>query len=65
MAVKSYANLLGDTAPWFSQRSANNPRYVFDTAAGRYRLVFPDVCWRWVARLHLRLFAAVRRSSMM
>ena len=37
MAVKSYANLLaGDTAPWFSQRSANNPRYVFDTAAGRY-----------------------------
>src|SRR5215207_2151690 len=26
----------GDPAPWFIQRSASNPRYVFDTAAGRY-----------------------------
>src|SRR5215217_3544402 len=26
----------GDPAPWFVQRSASNPRYVFDTAAGRY-----------------------------
>ncbi|MGD9511602.1 MAG: 2OG-Fe(II) oxygenase [Geminicoccaceae bacterium] len=26
----------GDPAPWFHQRSAANPRYAFDTAAGRY-----------------------------
>ena len=26
----------GDPAPWFRQRSASNPRYAFDTAAGRY-----------------------------
>lgn len=26
----------GDPAPWFHQRSATNPRYAFDTAAGRY-----------------------------
>ncbi|WP_425411091.1 2OG-Fe(II) oxygenase [Hyphococcus sp.] len=26
----------GDPAPWFQQRSFANPRYVFDTAAGRY-----------------------------
>jgi peroxiredoxin/predicted 2-oxoglutarate/Fe(II)-dependent dioxygenase YbiX len=26
----------GDPAPWFEQRSASNPRFVFDTAAGRY-----------------------------
>ena len=26
----------GDPAPWFTQRSAANPRYTFDTAAGRY-----------------------------
>ncbi len=33
----SYVNILpGDTAPWFAQRSTSNPRYVFDTAAGRY-----------------------------
>src|SRR5215208_7543005 len=25
----------GDPAPWFHQRSASNPRYAFDTAAGR------------------------------
>jgi predicted 2-oxoglutarate/Fe(II)-dependent dioxygenase YbiX/peroxiredoxin len=35
--MHSYINLLpGDTAPWFSQRSTSNPRFVFDTAAGRY-----------------------------
>src|SRR5215218_3726058 len=27
--------LPGDPAPWFHQRSASNPRYAFDTAAGR------------------------------
>ncbi len=33
----SYVNMLpGDTAPTFAQRSTSNPRYVFDTAAGRY-----------------------------
>ena len=26
----------GDPAPWFEQRTGGNPRYVFDTAAGRY-----------------------------
>jgi predicted 2-oxoglutarate/Fe(II)-dependent dioxygenase YbiX/peroxiredoxin len=33
----AFVNLTpGDPAPWFSQRSGSNPRYVFDTAAGRY-----------------------------
>ena len=33
----TYATLLpGDPAPWFHQRSTSNPRYAFDTAAGRY-----------------------------
>jgi peroxiredoxin/predicted 2-oxoglutarate/Fe(II)-dependent dioxygenase YbiX len=32
-----YVQLLpGDPAPWFFQRSGSNPRYVFDTAAGRW-----------------------------
>jgi peroxiredoxin/predicted 2-oxoglutarate/Fe(II)-dependent dioxygenase YbiX len=26
----------GDPAPWFKQRSASNPNYTFDTAAGRW-----------------------------
>lgn len=26
----------GDPAPWFTQESASNPRYHFDTVAGRY-----------------------------
>lgn len=26
----------GEPAPWFDQRSLSNPRYVFDTAGGRY-----------------------------
>lgn len=26
----------GDPAPWFSQASTSNPRYTFDTVAGRY-----------------------------
>jgi len=26
----------GDPAPWFHQRSASNPRYAFDSVAGRY-----------------------------
>jgi len=35
--ARSFANLTpGDPAPWFRQRSASNPRYTFDTAAGRY-----------------------------
>lgn len=28
--------LPGDPAPWFHQRSSSNPRYAFDTVAGRY-----------------------------
>ena len=27
---------VGDPAPWFSQRTAQNPRFVMDIAAGRY-----------------------------
>src|SRR5262245_31631057 len=35
-----YIQLLpGDPAPWFLQRSGSNPRYVFDTAAGRWILL--------------------------
>jgi peroxiredoxin len=38
--MRSYVNLLaGDPAPWFHQRSPGNPRYAFDTAAGRYILL--------------------------
>ncbi|HEX3673197.1 MAG TPA: 2OG-Fe(II) oxygenase [Rhizomicrobium sp.] len=34
---RSYVSLTpGDPAPWFHQRSGGNPRYAFDTAAGRY-----------------------------
>jgi peroxiredoxin/predicted 2-oxoglutarate/Fe(II)-dependent dioxygenase YbiX len=33
----AYVNLQrGDPAPWFHQRSSGNPRYAFDTTAGRY-----------------------------
>jgi peroxiredoxin/predicted 2-oxoglutarate/Fe(II)-dependent dioxygenase YbiX len=33
----SYRRLeAGDPAPWFTQRTSGNPRFVFDTAAGRY-----------------------------
>jgi peroxiredoxin len=31
--------LPGDPGPWFTQRSSSNPRYVFDTTAGRYVLL--------------------------
>jgi predicted 2-oxoglutarate/Fe(II)-dependent dioxygenase YbiX/peroxiredoxin len=35
--TRSYVSLTpGDPAPWFHQRSSGNPRYAFDTAAGRY-----------------------------
>lgn len=35
--MEKYANLMtGDPAPWFYQRSFNNPNYAFDSAAGRY-----------------------------
>lgn len=35
--MRSYKNLTpGDPAPWFVQRSIANPRFTFDTAAGRY-----------------------------
>lgn len=35
--MTTYVNLTtGDPAPWFHQRSFANPRYAFDTAAGRY-----------------------------
>ena len=37
MTPISYVNLMaGDPAPLFIQRSGSNPRFVFDTAAGRY-----------------------------
>ncbi|MEK7265496.1 MAG: redoxin domain-containing protein [Pseudomonadota bacterium] len=35
--MASYASLQpGDPAPWFRQRTSANPRFAFDTAAGRY-----------------------------
>ena len=35
--VRRYVDLQpGDPAPWFEQRGCENPRYVFDTAAGRW-----------------------------
>ena len=35
--MPAYTRLLpGDPAPWFHQRSSTNPRYAFDTVAGRY-----------------------------
>lgn len=35
--MSTFAQLLtGDPAPWFRQRSFANPRYAFDSAAGRY-----------------------------
>lgn len=35
--MPTFVNLTpGDPAPWFFQRSFANPRYAFDTAAGRY-----------------------------
>ena len=35
--MAEYANLTaGDPAPWFHQRTAVNPRFAFDTVAGRY-----------------------------
>jgi peroxiredoxin len=35
--VARYANLTpGDPAPWFQQRTSANPRFAFDSAAGRY-----------------------------
>jgi hypothetical protein len=35
--MPSYVRLsVGDPAPWFTQRAITNPKYVFDTAAGRY-----------------------------
>lgn len=37
VASSRYVDLQpGDPAPWFKQRSTSNPRYVFDTVAGRY-----------------------------
>jgi peroxiredoxin/predicted 2-oxoglutarate/Fe(II)-dependent dioxygenase YbiX len=36
-AVRRYVDLQpGDPAPWFVQRGWQNPRYAFDTAAGRW-----------------------------
>jgi predicted 2-oxoglutarate/Fe(II)-dependent dioxygenase YbiX/peroxiredoxin len=35
--MAEYVTLLpGDPAPWFIQRATTNPRYVFDSAAGRF-----------------------------
>src|SRR3954454_18844158 len=37
VAAPSFRSLQpGDPAPWFKQRSTSNPRYAFDTVAGRY-----------------------------
>lgn len=38
--MPTYVNLApGDPAPWFHQRSPGNPRYAFDTVAGRYAVL--------------------------
>lgn len=35
--MSKFANLsAGDPAPWFKQRSMKNPKFVFDSAGGRY-----------------------------
>jgi peroxiredoxin/predicted 2-oxoglutarate/Fe(II)-dependent dioxygenase YbiX len=37
MQQRQYINILpGDPAPWFTQRTSNNPQYHFSSAAGRY-----------------------------
>jgi predicted 2-oxoglutarate/Fe(II)-dependent dioxygenase YbiX/peroxiredoxin len=37
MMAAKYVNLTaGDAAPWFEQRSFSNPRFTFDTVAGKY-----------------------------
>jgi predicted 2-oxoglutarate/Fe(II)-dependent dioxygenase YbiX/peroxiredoxin len=39
-ASRSFVNLgPGDPAPWFKGRTQSNPRYSFDTAAGRYLIL--------------------------
>jgi len=39
-ADRRFRNLLpGDPAPWFRQRSATNPNFIFDTVGGRYVLL--------------------------
>lgn len=39
--AENFANLLpGDPAPWFRAVSTSNPRYVFDTAAGRWIVLY-------------------------
>jgi predicted 2-oxoglutarate/Fe(II)-dependent dioxygenase YbiX/peroxiredoxin len=46
--VSSYVELLpGDPGPWFRQRSYANPRYAFDSAAGRYLVLcfFGSAAW--------------------
>ncbi|GLK67053.1 2OG-Fe(II) oxygenase [Hansschlegelia plantiphila] len=52
----------GDPAPWFSQRATGNPRYAFDTAAGRYLvLCFYASSAEPQAKARLEAVAANRR----
>lgn len=54
--------LAGDAAPWFTARSSGNPRYVFDTAAGRYViLLFFGSSSNPAAATALRMVADNRR----
>lgn len=52
----------GDPAPSFTQRSAANPRYAIDTAAGRYLVLcfFPSAT---DPRSQQALAAALRRTD--
>ncbi len=69
--MASYRELLpGDPAPGFTQRSFANPRYVFDSAAGRYLLLcffgsardaHAQAAWQAV-RSHPQLFDDVSAS---
>jgi predicted 2-oxoglutarate/Fe(II)-dependent dioxygenase YbiX/peroxiredoxin len=58
-----YRNLLaGDPAPWFRQACTSNPRYNFDTAAGRYIvLCFFGSAGGEAGRGALRLIAGERQ----
>ena len=62
-AARTYVALTpGDPAPWFHQRSSGNPRYAFDTTAGRYIVICFYMTTRDPqARAALQAVAAHRR----
>jgi peroxiredoxin/predicted 2-oxoglutarate/Fe(II)-dependent dioxygenase YbiX len=63
-AARSYIRLSpGDPAPWFHQRSSSNPRYAFDTAAGRYIVLCFFISSR-DAQAHAALQAVVKHRQL-